>query len=108
MEDKDFKKIFTAHKLNIPDNGFSEQVTKQLPERKSILPQIVIVVFILIGFALTFVTRGVTVLLEQINNLIMSISQLQAPSPNSVIICLVTLTIMGIVGYSIVQANERI
>ena len=105
MEDKDFKKLFTAHKLDIPDKGFSERVIRRLPERKSILPQIVMVVFIMIGLALTLVIQGITHLIEQINSLFISISRLQAPSPSSVIIYLVTLTIIGIIGYSITQAD---
>ena len=43
MNDQDFKKIFVAHKVDVPDNGFSKRVTQQLPERKNILPQMIIV-----------------------------------------------------------------
>ena len=101
MEDKDFKKIFTANKADIPDQGFSERVVRQLPGRKSMLPQVVMVVCIMIGLVLAFVIQGVTPLLEQINSLIASISHLQAPSPSSIVIYFSVLTIIGIVGYSV-------
>ena len=101
MNDLDFKKIFITHKANIPDDSFSERVIRQLPERQSILPQVVMVVFVMIGLLLTFVIQGITPLLEQINSLITSISQLQAPSPIAVITYLGTIAMIGIIGYSV-------
>ena len=101
----DFKKIFVAHRLDVPDEGFSERVIKQLPERKSVLPQMVMAVFILIGLVITFAIQGVTPLIEQINSLIVSISHLQAPSPIAVITYLSVLGLTGIIGYSIAQAD---
>jgi len=101
----DLKKIFTAHRADVPNEGFSERVMRQLPERKSVLPQMIMVVFIMIGLGLTFLIQGVTPLLEQINSLITSISLLQAPSPIAVITYLSTLGLTGIIGYSVIQAD---
>ena len=105
MNDQDFKKIFTAHKTDVPDNGFSEHVVRQLPERKNRLSQIIMAVFTLIGLILFFVIQGITPLLEQINHLIVSISHLQAPSPSSVITYISLLATIGIVGYSVMQVD---
>ena len=105
MNHTDLRKIVAAHKVDIPDEGFSERIIRQLPERKSILPQLVMAVFVMIGLALTFAIQGDTLLLEQINSLIMSISHLQAPSPSSVISYLGVLTWVGIIGYSMEQAD---
>jgi len=63
MNDTDLRKIVIAHKFDIPDEGFSERIVRQLPERKSMLPQLVMAVFIMIGLALTFTILGVTPLL---------------------------------------------
>jgi len=105
MNDHDFKKIFAAHRANVPDEGFSGRVIRQLPKRKTVLPQVVMAVFIMIGLALTFAIQGVAPLFEQINSLITSISQLQAPSPIAVITYLGALGLIGIIGYSVAQAD---
>ena len=101
MSDTDFKKIFVAHRVDVPDEGFSERVMGRLPERRSVLPQAIMVVFIMIGLVLTFLIQGVTPMLEQINSLITSISLLQAPSPIAVITYLGVLALTGIIGYSV-------
>ena len=105
MNEQDLKKIFTSHKTNICDDGFTERVTERLPERKSILPQIIMVVFIMIGLVLTFAILGLTSMLEQINSLITSISLLQAPSPIAVLTYLSMMGLIGIIGYSVVQVD---
>ena len=105
MSDQNFSKIFTAHKVEFPDEGFSERVIRRLPERKNMLPQIVMIVFVLIGLVLTFAIQGFTPILEQINSLVVSISQLQIPTASSVIVYLGVLSMIGIIGYSVAQAD---
>ena len=105
MNDKEFRKIFVAHRVDIPDDGFSERVIRQLPERKSILPQIVMVVFTVIGLSLTFTIQGVAPILEQINSLITSVSHLQIPSPGAIITYISALALTGIIGFSVAQAD---
>ncbi|MDR0232051.1 MAG: DUF5056 domain-containing protein [Dysgonamonadaceae bacterium] len=107
MNDQDFKKIFEAHKVDIPDNGFSKRVINQLPERKNILPQIVMVTFIMVGLVLVFVLQGFTPMLEQLYNLAISISRMQMPSPVSITVYLGVLALLGIIGYSIMQADAE-
>ena len=102
---KDVREIFETHRVDIPDDGFSERVIRRLPERKSMLPQIVMVVFIMIGIALTYAIQGVTNILEQINSLMTSISHLQMPSPISVMTYIGVLGLMGIIGYAAAQAD---
>jgi len=105
MNDIDFKKIFTAQRVDVPDEGFSERVMRQLPERRSVLPQMVMVVFIMIGLVITFFIQGVTPLLEQINSLITSLNNSQAPSPIAVLTYLSIIGLTGIIGYSVAQAD---
>ena len=102
---QDLKKIFETHRVDVPDEGFSERIIRQLPERKSMLPQMVIVLFSMTGLALTFGIQGVTPLIEQINSLIYSISNLQVPSPSSVIAYIGTLGLVGFIGYAVAQAD---
>jgi len=106
MNEQDLRKIFAEHKADIPDKGFSERIIKQLPERKSILPQIIMVVSIVVGLALMFALNGITSLLDPIIGLITSVSRLQAPSPSSVVIYLGFLSVIGIIGYAIAQADS--
>jgi len=107
MNDKELKKVFVAHRVDIPDDGFSERVIRQLPERKSMLPQMVMVVFTMVGLALTFTIQGVTSILEQINSLITSVSHLQIPSPGAIITYICALALTGIIGFSVAQADAR-
>ena len=107
MNDQDFKKIFATHKVDVPDNGFSKRVNAQLPERKSILPQIVMAVFIMIGLTLVFVLQGFSPLLDSINNLIASISHKQIPSPYSIAAYFGILALLGLIAYSITNADTE-
>ena len=54
MNEQDFSKIFVANKLEFSDEDFSERIVKRLPDRKSILPQMVMVAFIILGLTLMF------------------------------------------------------
>jgi len=107
MNDQDFKKIFEAHKVDVPDNGFSKRVINQLPKRKNILPQMVMVVFVMISLVLVFVLQGFTPVLEQLYSLAISIGHMQMPSPVSITVYLGVLALLGIIGYSIMQADSE-
>ena len=103
MNEQDLKKIFAANKIDIPDNGFSERIVRQLPERTKLLPQIVMTVFITIGLVLTFAIQGLAPLLNQIDSLITSIIHLQPPSPISVITYISLLGLVGTIGFAAAQ-----
>ena len=105
MNDKDFRKLFSTHRVDIPDEGFSERVFKQLPERSNMLPQLVMIVFIMAGLALTMMIQGIVPLFEQIASLINSISHLQAPSHIAVFTYLGALGLIGMIGFSVAQAD---
>ena len=107
MNEQDFKKIFVTHRVDVSDEDFSERIIRQLPERKSMLPLIVMIFFNMVGLALTFAIQGVTPILEQINSLITSINHLQVPSLSSVITYIGVLSLSGIIGYSVYQADAR-
>jgi len=105
MNEQDLRKIFVAHRVDIPDEGFTERVIRQLPEHKSMLPQMVMVVFTMVGLGLTFAIQGVAPILEQINSLITSVSHLQIPSPAAIITYISALALTGIIGFSVAQAD---
>jgi hypothetical protein len=104
MNEKDLKNLFTTHKADIPDDGFSERVIRRLPERQSILPQIIMPVFIMIGLILTFLVPGFTTLvLEQIHSLITSINHSEMPSAMAVTTYLIMLGLLSTIGYSVAR-----
>ena len=105
MEDMDLKKIFAAHRVDVPDEGFSERIIAQLPERKSMLPQMVMVAFVFAGLAITFAIQGFTPFLEQIDSLVTSISRLQIPSSSSITVYVAALALTGMIGFSVAQAD---
>jgi len=109
MHEQELKKIFANHKTDIPDDGFSERVIRQLPNRKSLLPQMVMIVSIIIGLVLMLVTPGFAPFVsEQINSLVVSITHLQVPSASAVATYLSLLSLLGIIGYSVTLVGDGI
>ena len=106
MYEHEVKKIFATHKADIPDDGFSERVIRQLPNRKNLLPQMVMIVSIAVGLVLVVATPGFApFVLEQISSLTVSISQLQVPSAGAMATYLYLLSLLGIIGYSVTQVE---
>ena len=105
MKEQDFTKPFEAYKHEFPDNGFSERVIRHLPERKSIFPQIVMAVFVLIGIIIMFSIQSFSPILEQVNNLISAMNQFQIPQASAIITYFSVLGLIGLIGYSVVQAD---
>jgi len=102
MNDKDLHKFFIENKVDVQDEGFSERIFRQLPERRNILPHIIMVVFIVIGLIITFSIQGANTIIDQINNLISSVNH----SPGLFITSVVLLGIVAIIGYSLMQVEE--
>ena len=107
MNDKNFKKIFTEHKIDIPDKDFSERVNRHLPERKNRLPQIIMITFIAVGLILMFSIQGFAPVIDNINSLATSISRTEIPSASSIITYLSVLALIGIIAYSVVQVEAE-
>jgi hypothetical protein len=105
MNDNYFKKVFVAHKIDVPDDGFSERVIRKLPERNSMLPQMVMVTFVVIGLAFIFGTLDFAHFLEQINSLLISVTQLKIPSPSAIITYISALALTVLIGFSVAQAD---
>ena len=107
MKDQDFNNIFIKHKIEIPDKGFSDRVIKKLPERKSLLPKFIMLASIIIGLVMFFLIIEIAPLVEQINNLVASISKLQIPSLSSVFTSIGLLSILGIISFSLLYADAE-
>ena len=105
MNEQDFSKIFLDNKHEFSDDGFSERVVSRLPKRKSMLPQIIMVAFVAIGLVLMFALRAFSLILEQINSLVASISQLQIPSASAIITYFGLLGLIGLTGYAIAHSD---
>ena len=101
MNDQDFKKIFSEHKVEVFDAGFSECVIRQLPKRRNMLPQMVMVVFVLNGLIFTLAVQDVQPLLEQIGHLVTTICYLHIPSLGYVVTYFGIMALLGIIGYSV-------
>ena len=105
MNEHDFSKIFKAHKLEFSDKDFSEHILKRLPERKSILPQMVMVLSVVLGLTLMLAIQGFTPIMEQLVSLVGSISQLQMPSASAITTYLGVLGLSGLIGFSLAYAD---
>jgi len=105
MNEQDFNKLFKSNKIEFSDEGFSERVKRRLQRRKSILPHIVMIAFVILGLTLIFALQVFAPVTEQINSLIDSISQLQIPSASAVITYFCVLGLIGLIGYSVAQVD---
>ena len=106
MTEQKIRTIFKAHKADVPDKGFSERVVRKLSERKSLMPQTVIIVFTMTGVVITLAILGINPLFEQMESLITSIRLLQAPSLASIFSYLGILVSIGFIGFAVDQAGE--
>ena len=106
MNEQKISAIFKAHKMDVPDKEFSERVVRKLSERKNLMPQIVIIIFSMIGIVLTFAILGVYSLFEQLDSLFTSIRLMQAPSLVSILSYLGILISIGFIGFAVDQAGE--
>jgi len=106
MDEKEIREVFASKKINFPDDGFTEQLTKRLPERNGALPQIIMIVFITAGFALTLTIQGVTTLIEQLASLVLSISQLSIPSPSAILAYTIVLVLTGMTGFALTLTDN--
>jgi hypothetical protein len=106
MNDKNLKTLFKSHKVDILDEGFSERVIHRLPERRSLLPQMIMIGFIMIGLIFTFAMPGFSgLIIEQIYSLIASVGHLQMPSASSIVVYFGLLALLGTIGFSVAQVS---
>jgi len=108
INEQDLKQIFEAKRLDIPDGGFSQQVKKCLPERKSILSQIIVPLSAIAGFALVVVIFGAVPIFNQMLELIMAVSRLEMPSALSLFVYLSGLTMLGFIAFTVGEIKETV
>jgi hypothetical protein len=102
---QEWKQLFEAHRPDFPDEGFSRKVINRLPQRKTMLPQIVMLLCVFTGFVLTFAIQGVTPIMEQIYTFVITISQLQMPSVTSAATWFGGVAIVGLTGFAVATAE---
>ncbi|MDR2848773.1 MAG: DUF5056 domain-containing protein [Bacteroidales bacterium] len=100
-----WKGLFEAQRADFPDEGFSQNVANRLPQRKSLLPQAVMLLCVFAGFAISFAITGVTPIVEQLYALVSSIHQLQIPSFASVATWLSGVALLGLTGFAVATAE---
>lgn len=106
MNEKELRKIFTDHKKEVSDDGFTRRTVSALPERPALLPRWVTGLCVAAALAslwFVFTTAPVT---EQLRLLVDSIARLKMPSTFSVAVYVGILTLLGAVGYSLVEAAD--
>lgn len=107
MNDKDFKELFAAHRVEFTDREFVERVMKRLPARRSLLPELVVVFAAVLGSAIVFTVTGITPVFEQIGDFATAVGQLQIPSAGSIATVSGVLALWGLIGWSVAQAGAE-
>ena len=105
INEQELKKFFAENKSEISDNGFSKSIQHRLPERKSIFPQVVMMVCIVAGLSLTIFITGFSTIQTQLLSLIDSIAHLQIPSLASVMTYLGVLATLSFIGFAVAETD---
>jgi hypothetical protein len=105
MNERQIKKLFTDRKADLPDDGFTERVLRQLPERRSRFPQVVMAVCIAIGLALTVAAIGLESVLEQFEVLAASMARMETPPLGAMAVYFAVLAMAGMIGYSLTRVE---
>jgi hypothetical protein len=98
--EQDLKRIFEAKRLDIPDNGFSQQVRRNLPERKGIFLQIIAPLSAITGFAIVVAIFGAMSIYDQMLDLITAVSHLQMPATMSLFTYLGGMATLGFIVFA--------
>ena len=106
-DDKKIHELFQSQRREIPDNGFSQRVMKDLPKKNSLLPKIIIPACFILGCILTFIVQSPFLFLEQLNDLGIAISQFRIPSASSVITYFIGLLIFVSIGLGMYQIDTK-
>ena len=105
--EQDLKRIFKAKRLDIPDNGFSQQVRRNLPERKGTLLQIIVPLSAIAGFAIVVAIFGVMPIYNQMLDLTTAISRLQMPSAMSLFTYLGGMAVLASIAFTAAETLEN-
>ena len=105
INEQDLKKFFVENKSEISDNGFSKNLQYLLPQRKSVLPQIIMFVCIVAGLSLTIFMTGFSNIETQFFSLIDSVVHLQIPSASSIMTYLGVLAALAFVGFAVAETD---
>jgi hypothetical protein len=104
--EQDLKRIFEAKRLDIPDNGFSQQVRRNLPERKGIFLQIIAPLSAIAGFAIVVAIFGTMSIYNQMLDLITAVSRLQMPTMTSLFAYLSGMVMLGFIAFAAAVKND--
>ena len=105
INEQELKHFFKENKLEISDNGFSKHVQHHLPARKSVLPQMVMLICIIAGLSTTIFITGFSTIQTQLLSLINAIAHLQIPSVASVMTYLGVLATLSFIGFAIAETD---
>ncbi len=103
--DKEIREFFSSHKADFPDNEFSRRVISNLPGSGNVMLPLIVALFSLLGVGLTVGLYGLPLFLNQINDLVVSVSKLEMPSLSSIMAYIMVLWSMAVTGFAVYKAN---
>ncbi|HCO68235.1 MAG TPA: hypothetical protein DIT04_10840 [Dysgonomonas sp.] len=106
-EDKELNNFFKSHKKEINDNNFSREVMEKLPRRTGMLPYLIIAFCAAIGLYMTISIASISLLMDEMNALVISVSRMQIPSTASIITYLSILITLGTLSFAIYRVDTE-
>ena len=106
INEQKLKSFFKENKSEIPDNGFSKRVLHHLPTRKSVFPQVVMLICVVAGLSLTVAVAGFSTIQTQLLSLIDAVAHLQIPSATSIMTYIGVLATLSFIGFAVAETNE--
>jgi len=106
VSDSVSENVFGALRHDFHDDGFTAEVMARLPQRGSIMPQIIVAVFAMLGVVATLALVGIDAILGRVLDFVAALSRLQLPSALSVVAFFFKKKTMGCIGWAVFQAEE--
>jgi hypothetical protein len=105
IDDKDLKRLFEECRTEVADDGFSQDVKKQLLTHPSFLHSILMSICISIGIAFFIMIQGIETFIGNLSEFVSAISQSQQPSAASIVTYLGLLFCACIIGYTLTTTD---
>jgi hypothetical protein len=98
--------LFSVCRFDMPDAGFSDAVKRRLPPRRSLVPQMIMVTFMLAGALLCVYAVGLHTIADNLHTFTLSVSRVEIPPMPSVATYLVLLAFLLFSNVSMVRVSE--
>lgn len=105
IPEEELREVFGKGRKEFADEGFTRRVMRQLPQRRSLLPQVIVAVCAVVGIGLTILILGFEPLAGAAQAMAAPLAGMQMPSLVLWLGCLAVAAASTLVGLAICRAD---